>query len=298
MTSPHQFTYGCPAKLNLALSVGTPTHSPLGSYHPICSWMVMINLYDDLALETCEGESTYDIDWAADAPQPSPIDWPIDADLAVRAHRLLEERVGRALGVKMTLRKRIAVGAGLAGGSSDAAGMLVGLNRLFQLNLPAQQLIELAMKLGSDMGFFFTSGSAIVSGFGEKLQPLAHRRLDFALVSPDLHCPTGAVYRSFDHHVPIAVLDEGAVNLVTDGKAEPFNDLTEPACHVEPHLAELRKAIRSAINRTAHVTGSGAALFVTAQNADEAQSLAEQIQIKCKTPALAVHTVERPPAKV
>jgi 4-diphosphocytidyl-2-C-methyl-D-erythritol kinase len=135
-------TIPCPAKVNLALSVGGPT--PDG-YHPIASWMVAIDLADELTLERADGDSTYDIAWSDDALRPSPIDWPLESDLIVKAHRLVEAEIGRPLPARATLRKRIPVGAGLAGGSTDGAAMLKALRQLFDLDLPDQRLIDLSM---------------------------------------------------------------------------------------------------------------------------------------------------------
>ena len=142
------------AKLNLALSVGPPV--PPRGYHPIASWFVCIGLSDTLRLTRLQpgSPSRHTIRWAPGAPRPTPIDWPVERDLAVRAHRLLEHHTGRPLPVDMTVDKRIPVGAGLGGGSSDAAAALRALNTLFSLGLPADQLRALASHLGSDIPFF------------------------------------------------------------------------------------------------------------------------------------------------
>jgi len=96
-------SYSCPARINLALSVGRPR--PGDGYHPLCSWMARVSLGDDLLLERSSQGSLFTIEWAADAP--SPLDWPIDKDLMVRAHRLLEGECKRELAVRVMLRKRI-----------------------------------------------------------------------------------------------------------------------------------------------------------------------------------------------
>jgi len=277
----------CPAKLNLALSVGAAR--PDG-YHPIASWMLAVDLCDELRLDRLDtGPSRFDLDWATDAPQPSAIDWPVDKDLTCRAHRLLESHTGCALPVGVRLAKRIPVGAGLAGGSSNGAAMLAALNDLFDLQLSRQTLIHLAMQLGSDLAFFFTAGSAIVTGRGETLDeaPLT-RSAHFVLVLPALHCPTGAVYRAFDETCPDAAVDEPAVREVHADRRDPFNDLAAPACDVEPRLDDLRRSIASRVDRAVHVTGSGAGLFIVAADAAEAADLADAIREQVHTPALVV----------
>jgi 4-diphosphocytidyl-2-C-methyl-D-erythritol kinase len=182
-------TIPCPAKVNLALSVGGPT--PDG-YHPIASWMVAIDLADELTLERADGDSTYDIAWSDDALRPSPIDWPLESDLIVKAHRLVEAEIGRPLPARATLRKRIPVGAGLAGGSTDGAAMLKALRQLFDLELTDQKSIDLSMQIGSDLAFFFSSGSAIVTGRGEGLREAPiDEPIHLCLILPEFGCPPG-----------------------------------------------------------------------------------------------------------
>ncbi|MHC4996776.1 MAG: 4-(cytidine 5'-diphospho)-2-C-methyl-D-erythritol kinase [Planctomycetota bacterium] len=273
----------CPAKVNLALSVGAPLAN---GFHPIASWMCRVSLYDDLTLAPLEAgaASTFDIDWAEDAPQASAIDWPLAKDLGVRAHGLMEQHVGQALPIAYTLRKRIPVGAGMAGGSTNAAGTLMGLNELFGLGLSMETLAGLTVTLGSDIPFFFGAGSAIVTGLGEVIEPAPiERAIHLAMIFPPLHCNTGAVYRAFD-----GLVAEGAVEGVVDeaGVRElasadltangPFNDLAAPACRVESRLADLRERIFKGTGCPVHITGSGAAMFIVAGDAAEAERLAQE----------------------
>ena len=101
-----------PAKLNLALSVGPPLDS---GFHPICSWMVTVDLCDELTLTRLDDEhlSRYAILWHPESKRPTQIDWPVTSDLAVRAHRARESHVGRLLPEQVRLDKRIPVGGGL-----------------------------------------------------------------------------------------------------------------------------------------------------------------------------------------
>ena len=131
-----------PAKLNLALSVGPPNGQGL---HPICSWMVTVDLSDELLVTRLEPDrlSRYAILWHPEAKRQTEIDWSITTDLAVRAHLALEAHVERRLPVQLKLEKRIPVGGGLGGGSSDAATMLLALNELFELGLSSAELAEI-----------------------------------------------------------------------------------------------------------------------------------------------------------
>ncbi|MAE60328.1 MAG: hypothetical protein CMJ49_03115, partial [Planctomycetaceae bacterium] len=274
----HHRTFRCPAKVNLALSVGAP--HPDG-YHPIASWMITVCLADDLLITPLptDRQSHFTIDWTPDAPRPSPIDWPLSDDLTVRAHALLEQHVDRALPVDVKLAKRIPVGAGLAGGSSNGAAMLAALDALFDLQLGRDILIDLAMQLGSDLAFFLTTPSAIVTGLGQTTRPAPRSApAHLALILSDLHCATGAVYRAFDDYQPGATVDPDRVAALVSQDPLPdaqlFNDLAAPACHVEPRLTELRDRCAAIAQRRVHVTGSGAGLFIVARDQPDADSIA------------------------
>lgn len=202
------------AKLNLALAVGAPLPASAGQkagFHPIESWFACIDLHDNLEVERlASGPSSFRIEWAGDAPRPSPIDWPIEKDLAVRAHAALERALSGSLPVSAVLRKRIPVGGGLGGGSSDAAAMLRALDQLFDLRLPTAALASIGASLGSDVPFFVDDRApdgravplparpAIVSGLGERIERLPRVEGHLVLLLPPFGCPTGAVYRAFD----------------------------------------------------------------------------------------------------
>ncbi|MBL0869123.1 MAG: hypothetical protein IBJ18_00935 [Phycisphaerales bacterium] len=292
-------------KINLALAVGPP--EPAGSakpgWHRICSWFAPVLLHDELTLERLDDErsaSAFAISWCEDAPVISPIDWPMEKDLCVRALRLLEQRVGRPLGVKMSLRKRIPVGGGMGGGSSDAASMLLAVDRLFDLKLGRDELRTLGAKLGSDVAFFIDDEidagvdeadddegdvdpivadlrrawdrpprSAVVSGFGETIERVETPSEDVLLIVPGFGCPTQAVYKAFDAK-PTARVDEERVRALVERAAdegaipamELFNDLAAPAAAVEPRLAEVMKRVLAPTQIPVYVSGSGSTLFV------------------------------------
>jgi 4-diphosphocytidyl-2-C-methyl-D-erythritol kinase len=167
-TPSKSLTVLAPAKLNLALSVGPPNGDGM---HPICSWMVTVSLFDELLLTRLEDDrfSRYAILWHPEAKRRSDIDWPITKDLAVRAHLALESHLDRKLPVQLKLDKRIPVGGGLGGGSSNAAAMLRGLNTLFDLGLAADELAAIGATLGSDVPFLVHGGSAVVEGLGDRI---------------------------------------------------------------------------------------------------------------------------------
>ena len=187
-----------PGKLNLALAVGPPRPDGM---HPICSWMVTIDLHDELLVTRLPADwmSRYAILWHADALRPTNINWSITKDLAVRAHEALEREVGRKLPVQLKLEKRIPVGGGLGGGSADAAAMLHAVNALYELGLDGDALAAIGAQVGSDVAFLVYGGSAVVEGLGEQIE--RHENppaLHVVLVLPDYQCPTAPVYGMFD----------------------------------------------------------------------------------------------------
>lgn len=273
-------TFRAPAKINLALAVAPPDDRGM---HPICSWMACIDLFDDLRIRRlAEGsESVFTIRWAGDAPAPSPIDWPLEKDLAVRALRAMEQRVGRALPIDLTMDKRIPVGAGLAGGSSDAGMMLIALRSLFELELTDDELSAIAATLGSDVAFFCpprAGDPAVVEGLGERIVRTPPTPAELLLILPDFGCATGAVYRAFDENPPLAFRDADVRAMAERARIDSqllFNDLAKPAMRVRPELRALRDLAQEVAGAPVHITGSGSGMFVVEPRAGLEESIAE-----------------------
>lgn len=289
----------CPAKVNLALAVGPPEAD---GFHPIASWMIAVDLTDRLVLEALpSGPARFDLAFAADAPRPETVDWPQEKDLAWRAYQAVARRVGRDLPTAVGLSKRIPTGAGLGGGSANAAGVLVGLDRLWDLGLGREGLIELATTLGSDVAFAVEAmrghASAIATGAGARLEPAPlAEAIHLTLALPGFGCPTAAVYRSFDTLRPAAAaVDPDAIrDRVRRWPAsadELFNDLAAPACAVEPRLSQALRAIEHALGRRPHVTGSGSAVFTVMPTREAAARAAATLHDKTGLAAVAVTTL-------
>ncbi|MEE8508068.1 MAG: 4-(cytidine 5'-diphospho)-2-C-methyl-D-erythritol kinase [Myxococcota bacterium] len=287
-------TAAAPAKLNLALSVGP---AQADGRHPICSWMVTVDLCDELQVIRLEPDqlSRYAILWHDEAKRPSDIDWPVSRDLAVRAHLALEQRTGRTLPVQMKLEKRIPVGGGLGGGSSNAAAMLRVTNDLFGLGLSVGELRETASGLGSDVPFFVSGGSAIVEGLGDRVEPQpAVHDLHAVIAFPEAACPTGQVYGIFDE------LGEGPLRpqrvralASTEAPLRPdavFNDLARAAVRLAPPLEKYLAGLTRLAERPAHVAGSGSGLFVLCDDRLHAQTLADAVEKQLDLPAVAVRS--------
>ena len=272
----------CPAKLNLTLAVGAPRDDGL---HPIASVMVALDFGDDLHLHRRDhGPSAFTRRLADDAMKPQPIDWPIESDLLYRAHALLQSATGKALPIACELEKRIPAGAGLGGGSSNAAAILVGLRQLFELPVNDQTLLELAQQLGADVVFLTKAmlgqPAALVTGIGEVIEPLDNlTSFDCILVAPEGQCPTPDVYRAFDQQNPTASIPDELTEQWRKGKALPaaLNDLHQPAISICPSIEPAAEAIK-AQRLEPRLTGSGSALFAIVGSKQQAIGIAESIR--------------------
>ncbi|UCH42367.1 MAG: 4-(cytidine 5'-diphospho)-2-C-methyl-D-erythritol kinase, partial [Dehalococcoidales bacterium] len=158
-------TVRAPAKINLTLEVLARRED---GYHQICSVIQAISLGDELYFQSAEG-----IEFSS-----SSAEWLAEKSLVSRATGLLQSATGCSRGALIEVNKRIPLVSGLGGDSSDAAAVLRGLNRLWELNLSPDKLLGRARQIGSDVAFFLYVGTALVEGRGEgvtPLPPLPHR---------------------------------------------------------------------------------------------------------------------------
>jgi 4-diphosphocytidyl-2-C-methyl-D-erythritol kinase len=174
-----------PAKLNLFLHV---TGRRPDGYHDLQTLFQLIELEDSIAVSVREDGV---IERTGGPPEVSP-----DADLAVRAARALKAASGTRLGASVQIRKRIPLGGGLGGGSSDAATTLLALNRLWGCGLSLDRLAELGLALGSDVPVFVRGKSAWAFGRGEQLTPVELPERWYVIVHPGVHVSTAEIFQS------------------------------------------------------------------------------------------------------
>jgi 4-diphosphocytidyl-2-C-methyl-D-erythritol kinase len=246
-----------PAKLNLTLRV---TGKRADGFHEIETLVTQINLCDTVSAAAHE-----DGCYALDCDDPK---LPRDgSNLVLRAANVLNETAGTNHGARLELRKRIPAGAGLGGGSSNAATTLMLLNELWKTGLAKPDLIRLGAQIGSDVPLFCGSPLCVIRGRGEQVEDLGTPpALWAALVLPTIHCSTAAVYEAWDQapqHWPRPSL---SAVLAARGSASElmealFNDLEWAAFHAVPELAELAQRVASAAGQAVRLTGSGAAMF-------------------------------------
>jgi 4-diphosphocytidyl-2-C-methyl-D-erythritol kinase len=248
-----------PAKLNLALLVGP--RRPDG-FHEIASLMLPVTLADRVTLERTPGAG---LDVACDVA-------PGADNLAAKLVRELERHLERSFEVRVTIDKRVPPGGGLGGGSSDAAATLVGLERLFALELSTRLRYAVAAAVGSDVPFFLWPGPQLAMGRGQVLKPVELPALHLVVAMPDLGLSTAAVYRWRDEEAEVGLREFApraralaeraqAAGSAADVASFVQNDLESVVVARKPPVAELLSRLRDAGALAAAMTGSGAAVF-------------------------------------
>jgi 4-diphosphocytidyl-2-C-methyl-D-erythritol kinase len=254
-----------PAKINRELRVGALR--PDG-YHEIRSRLVAIDLCDSIGVAPGSGR----LDLSCDG-----LDVPGDeTNLVLRAARALAERLGRPADARIHLTKRIPVGAGLAGGSSDAALTLALLSRLWEAPLSTEDLAELALGLGSDVPFFLVGGEADVGGRGERISPLPDSEsVDLLLLIPPFPISTREAYR--ERRRTALAGGEGPIpnslDVETSGRFFGPNDLAFAVLQLKAEMSVLLDSARSLASEAA-ITGSGSTIVLKGASEDDAARLA------------------------
>ncbi len=250
------------AKVNLFLEV---TGKRPDGYHDIDSIFTEIDLADEIeANPAAPGEVTL----ACDAPE-LPVD---ERNLALRAALILRDHCGEPKGNKglaLTLRKRIPAGAGLGGGSSDAAATLRLANTWWNYNLPETELHTLAAKLGSDVPFFLHGGTCRCRGRGEIIDPLPDfpKGIEIGLLLPPFPSSTAAAYCNIrlpnpgEARTPEAFLSAMAQNDVEGMREAAFNRFEASVFAALPELGRLHRELETRLNHSARLSGSGSALW-------------------------------------
>ena len=260
-----------PAKLNLCLHV---TGRRADGYHDLQTVFQLIDLCDELAFEIAPAGSITRCD-DADSRPGALAAVPADQDLCVRAARALErharEHLGRSVpGATIRVRKRIPMGGGLGGGSSDAATTLCVLDRLWGLGLPTGELAAIGARLGADVAVFVHGRNALGEGVGERLTPLELPEKWFLVLHPGVAVPTAAVFQAPELTRNSPVLTIPAL-LASGGR----NDCEPVVRQRYPEVADaLDWLARFAPTR---LTGTGSCLFASFDSAAAAERVAARV---------------------
>jgi 4-diphosphocytidyl-2-C-methyl-D-erythritol kinase len=263
-----------PAKVNLFLEV---SHRRPDGYHELRTLMVRIDAHDALALED---DPAGDLRLTCDLPSLSTG----PDNLVLRAAQALRQRAGLARGARISLAKRIPMAAGLAGGSTDGAATLAGLNELWGLGWSSDQLAQLGAELGSDVPFFFCPAPAAwCTGRGEIVEPVTPGcHMHLVVASPGVGLSTAEVYRNLT--LPgEPVSGERMRRAVEGGDVKEIgqclhNRLQEPAEKLCPQVARLRERLAALAPAGVLMSGSGSSVFALCNDAAEALRIARGLE--------------------
>jgi 4-diphosphocytidyl-2-C-methyl-D-erythritol kinase len=254
-----------PAKLNLFLHV---VGRRADGYHLLQTLFRFIDLNDTLTFTLREDGEVRRVNVLEGVPP--------EQDLCIRAARLLQQVSNCKLGVDIELEKRIPMGGGLGGGSSDAATTLLALNRLWELNLSREHLMQLGLTLGADVPVFVFGENAFAEGVGERLQPYELPEAWYVVLSPPVHVPTAQIFTQPELTRNTISFTIRALPTGRSFKTGLFgNDLQPVACKLYPeigkHLAWLEQF------SPALMTGSGACVFAEFTTEAEAKAVLRQL---------------------
>lgn len=272
-----------PAKINLYLDILGPLP---GGYHELLTLFERISLHDTLVLK--------DIESGIEVKSDNPL-IPCDKrNLAYKAAEAVIKKTGVKKGISIFIEKNIPVSAGLGGGSSDAASVLIGLNRLWKLKFTQDELVNMGKGLGADVPFFiYDVKFGIGRSRGDEIEPLYGIKKGFwhILVNPGVSLSTKSIYGKFDTlYAQKGLTDKpGDVNIysylshlnkIENIQPLVYNRLEEVALNVYPKLEDVREALSAAGGRIVSMSGSGSTFFTILADENEAKRVKKNLKPK------------------
>ena len=273
MTPGDWTVWPAPAKLNLFLHI---TGRRPDGYHTLQTVFRLLEWGDTIRLRVGAGRDIRRV--GASAAGVAEAD-----DLAVRAAKMLQAAADVSRSAEIVVEKRIPTGGGFGGGSSDAATVLVALNRLWGLDWPAARLAELGLRLGADVPVFIHGRNAWAEGVGERLVPIDLPPAWYVVAEPGVHCPTGVLFASPDltrDSPPLKMADFVAGG---DSRGDRFGNAFEPVLRAREPAVEAALAALSQVGR-ARLTGSGSGCFVEFATRESAQAALDRLPpaLRCR----------------
>ncbi|MBI5779094.1 MAG: 4-(cytidine 5'-diphospho)-2-C-methyl-D-erythritol kinase [Planctomycetes bacterium] len=262
-----------PAKINLFLEVLGKRQD---GFHEIESIMQTVSLFDTLYL--------HPISKGIEVVTTHPELASSRANLVYKAAELVKKEYGIGKGVRIILEKRIPIGGGLGGGSSNAAAVLLGLNRLWNLGLSQEEMSFLGARLGSDVPFFTYGGTALVKGRGEIILPLMiSAKFHYLLLKPPISIPTKNIYKNIRFYLTKPA-SNGILPLVNKLQQKQagykeiqkllYNRLENVAMKLYPVLKDTHRAFQKISHPGILLSGSGSTIFKLCSSRTEAKTLA------------------------
>jgi 4-diphosphocytidyl-2-C-methyl-D-erythritol kinase len=251
-------TFLAPAKVNLFLHI---VGQRADGYHLLQTIFRLLDFYDTIHLKPRNDGVIRRVKDIAGVPEQQ--------DLCVRAANLLQQHTGSRLGADIAIEKRIPMGGGLGGGSSDAATVLLALNRLWDLQLSRAELLKLGLQLGADVPVFVFGENAWAEGVGEQLQPIALKPAYYVVLTPPVHVSTAQIFASKEltrNTIPTTI---AAFSGVVSQKSVVQNDLESVVCRLYPAVASCLEWLNQFSQ--ARMSGSGASVFAEFENQAEAE---------------------------
>ena len=275
----NKITLDANAKINLSLDV---TGRREDGYHFVSMVMQSVSLCDRVELEKAD-EIVLETD-SGEIPAD-------ESNIAYKAAKLFVEKYGIDGGVKIKIEKNIPVCAGLAGGSTDAAAVLKGLNLLYGLGLTEEELMETGLKLGADVPFCIMGGTALAEGIGEKLTGIASfKDVIICLAKPDFSVSTPQAYKDIDskpvekhpdNQKMIAAIEKRDIKGVCSEMVNVFEEVMRDK---HPQIEEIKRVMKTCGATGTLMSGSGPSVygvFESAENAEKAESLLKE-KMFCK----------------
>jgi 4-diphosphocytidyl-2-C-methyl-D-erythritol kinase len=280
--TPRAVHVKAPGKINVFLKVGSLSAD---GYHDVAIAYQAVSLYEEVRVTEADDFSVA----IAGSVELSRV--PTDGgNIAIKAARLLAAKTGYPGGAHIQIDKHVPVTGGMGGGSADAAATLLACDTLWGTELPREEMLELARKLGADVPFAFTGGTAIGTGRGDELSPaLAQGSFSWVLALAEFGLPTPEVYRELDVHRerhaqdifpadPRPTVDTDVLQALRAGDphmlaAAMHNDLQAPALHLEPSLSEVLELGEQNGALAGIISGSGPTVAFLAADADSALEL-------------------------
>ncbi len=244
-----------PAKINLLLKV---TGKREDGYHDLFTVMQPVTLYDNVTIDAQDGDGmSLECD---NALVPSD-----ETNLACRAARLLLEKTGIKKRIEIVIDKNIPVGAGLGGGSSNAAAVLAALNTLLEAGLSTAELMKIGAEIGSDVPFFLLNGPALATGRGEVLERITLPLCHYVLINPGFHVSTAWAYGNLNltkkPEDNILSYSQKAFERCGDIAARLVNDLESVTAARYPEISRLKNQLVENGAAGALMSGSGPTVF-------------------------------------
>ncbi len=275
----HDFeAYPAPAKLNLCLHI---VGQRSDGYHLLQSVFQLIDLSDTIYLKLRDDDQINHLNPIAGVPA--------EQDLTVRAAKAMQaiahaQHPSAHFGVDIKVDKHIPMGGGLGGGSTDAATVILALNKLWQLNLNREQLMETGLKLGADVPFFIFGQNAWVEGIGEQCQPIDLAPNHYVVLNPNAHISTKEIFSNkhlTKDTIPKKMSDFSSGTDLKNGamfskniKPDFINQLEKIVCQLSPDVNDALNWLKQFGD--ARMTGSGASIFIEVADQQTAQDILNQ----------------------